>query len=618
MKTPPTLTPKQRTVLVFAASSLLALGLIFWPHLGELRPTSSPQLQPFIFPSALDHPAITATGWAQVPEGMGLTPGQTASLHLSVTRDPKKQFILDLPLSQHVAAFVTVQGDGEAVRFQVDAQKADALDLTDFAAGAREIQLQIEFRDTRASGPAAVALQKLVLIQQKRLFPLDIAAFFVGSFVLILLILRTALSTEQEVLIAGVAGLIGWTVVYACVPIAMQDLSEETFFVLLAGLLRRWHTQGELGRPGLAVEQLSALAILLVALNARWEEAAKIYSRSLDPDPQTYLELAANSHFFVDTEFREPLYIFAAKVGGWVFGPTPMGMRMTTILLSLGVIALTWRAGRDLFSAPVGLLAAAFLALNRNFLYINIRGYRLELYAALALAFFWFCFGKKGWSVKRRTIGLAVAASLLCLTRANTYSALFVMLVFVYLRNGWSKGLMAVCLLTPLVALGPSMIYWSQKYGDPMIAVNKHLKYYRNIEFADHPEVPREGDPYRGPDTNGADYFLLKWHKPHRTVLNIVLGLFRIFLGDYGWRFLFLGSSLVMGLSVLGLVRWAFTDRWPFLIWLLLFSAPVAFFVEISLDFRLTMHILPVLGFAIGDFLQTFWGYFRAERDLDA
>jgi hypothetical protein len=192
------------------------------------------------------------------------------------------------------------------------------------------------------------------------------------------------------------------------------------------------------------------------------------------------------------------------------------------------------------------------------------------------------------------------------------------MLVLVFLRNRWPKRMLAVVAVVPLLAMVPSMIYWQQKFGDPMLAVNQHLKYYRNIEFADHPSVPAEGGPYRGPDTDSVRYFLTQWHTPAQTVSNIASGLYQIFGGEYGWRYVFLGSSLLMGLCLLGLARWALTSQWLLLAWLFLLSAPVAFFQPISLDFRLILHILPLLGLAAGDFLQAFWGYFRVQTAASA
>jgi hypothetical protein len=171
----------------------------------------------------------------------------------------------------------------------------------------------------------------------------------------------------------------------------------------------------------------------------------------------------------------------------------------------------------------------------------------------------------------------------MCLTRTNSFSTLVVMLLFVYWNNGWNKKLLAAAIVIPLVVQFPSFIYWQQNYGDPMVAVNKHLKYYRNIEFVDHKLVPQGDDPYRGPETNSIKYFLTEWHTPGETSTNIMSGLQSIYIGGYGWEFIFRGL----------------------LLWMFLVSAPVAFFHSISLDFRLILHILPFLGMAFGDALVT-------------
>jgi hypothetical protein len=603
---------------VLPGLAFLAILAVFWPDFRDLGPLDTPRLHQILFPDALKDGSVTGNGWLLQPGGLALRPGDSGTIRLEAARNPGKQLIVDLSVEDHVGAFLTVQAEDPPFRFQVDNQHADSTDITRLLGDATKFSLELECSDGREAGDPALAVRKVVLIEQRPLFPLPVLAFFLGSFLVIFFLSRTALRTEFEVRIAFAASLVGWVVLHALTPEAMRNLSQEVFLLLLGLLGWRWLARKEFKASSRAVEGLAGLAILLLALNERWEEMGKLTTRTLDPDPAAYLELAGQSRFFFDSEFREPLFVFCAKAGGWLFGATPMGLRITTLLLSLLAVGLTWRVGRDLFSPPVGLFAAAFLALNRNFVYINIRGYRIELFTALTLAFLWFCLGKRDWRPGRRTLALALTGALVCLTQTNSFLTLVAMLVLVFLRNRWPKRMLAVVAVVPLLAMVPSMIYWQQKFGDPMLAVNQHLKYYRNIEFADHPSVPAEGGPYRGPDTDSVRYFLTQWHTPAQTVSNIASGLYQIFGGEYGWRYVFLGSSLLMGLCLLGLARWALTSQWLLLAWLFLLSAPVAFFQPISLDFRLILHILPLLGLAAGDFLQAFWGYFRVQTAASA
>jgi len=614
---PPNLVPSKNQAII-AGLLLLAMAVIFWPDLGHLRRMEIPQVRSVNLPNALADGSVSGEGWKTTPEGLALSPGGTATLRLEFPLAVGRQVILDLGIEEHLDTFLTVTADAPPFRFRVVNERADAIDITRLLGDAESCRLELECADSRESGGANLAIGRIAFIEQTPLFPLPVLAFFLASLGVVYLLLKTLASSEKEALIAFIASVVGWVVIHTVAPDAMRTLSRELFFGLAGILVWRWYVLKELSASGRRLEPIALLAVLLIALDERWEEMGRLLTRTLDPDPANYLELAQRSRFFFDSEFREPLFVFCAKLGTWVSGGTPMGLRTVTLLLSLAVIAVTWLVGRELFSRPVGLFAAAFLAFNRNFVYINIRGYRLELFTLLSVLFLWFCLGRRDWLPRRRTLALAAVGALLCLTRLNTFSVLAVMLVFVFLRNGWPKRMMAVAVCLPLLATVPSMIYWQQKYGDPMLAVNRHLKYYRNLEFAEHPSVPKEGGPYRGPDTDSVRYFLTEWHSPAKTASNIAAGLYHIFLGDYGWKLVFTGSTLLMGLCILGLARWAFTPHWPMLFWLFLLSAPVAFFEPIALDFRLILHILPILGFAAGDFLQAFWDYFRTQQDTSA
>ena len=563
------------------AGGLVASIVIFWNDLGKLRRTENVRKE-------------TQATWK-------LKPGDRDQSNGIITRTEHERVMVEVSPIENVKAVMTITNGSNETSVLLNDQKGDGVDITGLIPAGEQTQIRLAVSDPRLGGEPRET--NLIVVRIHALFPLDLfACYCAGAFVMYLL-LHSALNTPLERAVGFLAAIGCLSVLHAALPEDLRLFAKEIFLALAALLLWRWQ-RAELLTT--CRSELLALGVLLVmAFLMRWEQLVELHAATLDNDPQTYLEIAGRSSYFIDTEFREPLFLTLVKVGGWFFGHSATGLRLTTIGLSLIVLVMTWLTGRELFNRPVGLLAAAFVAFNGNFIYINVRGYRLELFALLGLAFVLLCFGKKDWPQKKRSIWLAVVGSLMCLTRTNSFSTVVVMLLFVYWNNGWNKRLLAAAIAIPLIVQIPSFIYWQQKYGDPMVAVNKHLKYYRNIEFVDHELVPKGDDPYRGPETNSIKYFLTEWHTPGETITNIMSGLQSTYIGDYGWEFIFMGSTLMMGLAILGWLRWFLTKNRGLLLWMFLVSAPVAFFHSISLDFRLILHILPFLGMAFGDALVT-------------
>ena len=617
MSLPGNLSTRQQQI-VLVISTLVGLLLFFRADLPLLTlGTSPPQIKRFQFPESLRLENVQANGWRLQEDGLALAPGQRALLQLSLSRRKGDKFLfdVDLPSREKIGAKMEVRVRGQAVPVPVEKLGIDPIDLTFYLQNAEQFDLKIELADQRTSGSPRVLLGYLDTISQQGLFPASLLAYTLANFFLTYLLLKTFNPSKSEAAFAYPFTVVGWLIMQAAVSESLRLFTPQVFYLLVAAVLIRLKQLGRLGDSKALIEKLCGVAILLIALDARWVQVEKLQARVLDPDPTTYLHLAQNASYFIDTEIREPLFIFMVKLGGWLFGATHFGMRLTTLAASMAVLALIWRAGRDVFSPVVGLFGTLAMALHRNFIYVNIRGYRLEIYAGLLLLFFWFWFGKKDWSYRKRTLSLSITASLLALTRANSLSTMIVMLVIAWLVNRWPVRLLIPVVICPFIALIPSMIYWNHNYGDPMVAVNIHLKYYRNIEFSEHPDVPKDGNSYRGPDTNSIGYFLTEWHTPSQTISNIGTGLYEIYFGRYGWKYLFHGSYFMMALCLLGLARWLFAGRWLVLVWLFLLSAPVAFFQPISLDFRLILHILPLLGFAIGDFLQSLVDFWRTKSE---
>lgn len=120
---------------------------------------------------------------------------------------------------------------------------------------------------------------------------------------------------------------------------------------------------------GLRAADLWTLTVFVVALGALfllrgrvletpyfWDEigyyipnAVSMYRNHLNPIPTLTIP-----------QSYPPLQPFSLVVGWWIFGFSIAGARIVVFVFTAAAIAATFRLGRELFSAPVGVAAAAF------------------------------------------------------------------------------------------------------------------------------------------------------------------------------------------------------------------------------------------------------------------
>jgi 4-amino-4-deoxy-L-arabinose transferase-like glycosyltransferase len=92
------------------------------------------------------------------------------------------------------------------------------------------------------------------------------------------------------------------------------------------------------------------------------------------------------SGFFYGSDL---LYSYAATAAAMVWSDHLLVVRLLSLLVSLGAVILTFLAGRSLFSARAGLLAAGFLALSPEAVLWGARARAYALEQLLALVAFW-------------------------------------------------------------------------------------------------------------------------------------------------------------------------------------------------------------------------------------
>ncbi|MCB1272297.1 MAG: glycosyltransferase family 39 protein [Microthrixaceae bacterium] len=181
-----------------------------------------------------------------------------------------------------------------------------------------------------------------------------------------------------------------------------------------------------------------------------------------DSDADQYLRLARNlvagegyALVFPELEmhataFRPPLYPFVLAGPSWLFGPDAIWpARVTSLLLSLGVVALTVvfvrRIAGNLAAVVAGCAVALMPSLLANDTITLSEPLGLLLILAVLIAL-----------DSRRPIWAGLAAGALVLTRPNAYLVVLIAAAFIWRYVGWKKALM--CLACAAVVVAPWLV----------------------------------------------------------------------------------------------------------------------------------------------------------------
>jgi len=174
-------------------------------------------------------------------------------------------------------------------------------------------------------------------------------------------------------------------------------------------------------------------------------------------------------------------YVEAALMA--LTGFDPLVARLPVLLLSLLTVVLSWWLGQRWFSQPVGLLAAALLALSPEAI---IWGGRARMYGPLQFSvlltvfLYWRCLAKDAhW---RRTLLFALSFLCALFLHAEAMLLLPVLVLIAFgaawpelrqggllaaLRRWWQTGLVAAWLVAGLGVLAE---LWFRKLGPPMVS----------------------------------------------------------------------------------------------------------------------------------------------------
>jgi hypothetical protein len=155
-----------------------------------------------------------------------------------------------------------------------------------------------------------------------------------------------------------------------------------------------------------------------------------------------------------------------------------------------------------------------------------------------------------------------------------------------------------------LVLIMPHLIHNKKEYGDFMYSANYHARFYRNLEFQGQPGFPSKEEvamnAYAGEPVTAFEY-IVQMHEWKDIVQRVLRGIGRVIFGT-DTRLFMLGHDMLFFLYLLGLFM-AIHKRWPVLLCLFLLNLTSYFLAgtrEFNFDFRLTMHVIPLVSILIG------------------
>ena len=344
--------------------------------------------------------------------------------------------------------------------------------------------------------------------------------------------------------------------------------------------------------------------IVLTGTLLRLLRFVSVREGGLNPDAMHFRELAIliqhGSYSYgsiIDTgaAYREPAFPLLLTVVFMIFGSSFDTMRLTTVLLSILLIPLTYKIGKETFCSSCGLLASFLVATNYHLIYSSTDGMREELFAALMIIFLYFSF--TAGENDENYLKAAFFSFLLCLVKYE--GVLIVLAVVLWLswrarsqgRRIPRKKISAILFFLILFFLF-IFTYGIVMSGDPFAASTLHGSYYYWYEF-----LAADMTIY-WPELGISMFeYLFVYHTPLELLQGVIWGLFVLFEIDlFGISFFW--SVLMM----FGILLASVEDRGVYLaIGLILVVPFLSFFGNIGASIRLFYSFIPIFSVLISN-----------------
>lgn len=373
---------------------------------------------------------------------------------------------------------------------------------------------------------------------------------------------------------------------------------------------------------------LCLAVILLFSFRQKIILLQEYSSKTLDPDAVHYRYIADHMQSPIDTEAREPLFIWLAKGMFLVFGSSDLNLRILTLILSMVCVILLFFLALRLFNPFVAIFATFLYGTNYWFSYSGVRGLRHELYTLIFLLLAWVLIPRvrekspNGNEVPNGPLSaesagkspvtwlwVGILGGLAFLSNLGFFSVMFALIVFFGIKKKWRIPHIFLSLFLALLMVSPYLVHCRVKYGEIFYANNMIARGMRNREFAGKPGFPTKMEVkenlYRGSQIKMSQ-FIFKLHSPKEILRRSAYGLHRIYSGEFPKYIYFYRSALLKLFYLIGLlelVRRVFCRRshpllasqsLDILVFYFLIGAPFSFFAGGDFDWRHVIHLAPL------------------------
>jgi len=355
---------------------------------------------------------------------------------------------------------------------------------------------------------------------------------------------------------------------------------------------------------------LMILILVILGFYLRWPKLVENVGYPLDPDAQGFLTIAQKEKGLFQTScdfapyIREPFFIWFIRSTFLIVGNrTDTALRFLTVILSLCVIPATYYAGKRWFDSFPAFLAALFSTVNPYFVSMSVRGLRMEL-SILSVLLLLTCLAQLSEKDKWSAVRLGIAAGVCALIRITSLSFAIPLTLYFGFRNKMKPLSLALSLGIPFILISPHLYFNYKARGDPLFSSNIHAQYYRNREFAGKPGFPAldevAKDPYAGEKISMREY-LFSLHSVPQVLQKTFKGLGNIFLRSYVRGGLFGYNKIFFLFYLFGCAVTLFSRRWEWLMIAVILEIPSAFLASMGLDWRLALHISPLIYLFTGN-----------------
>src|SRR4029453_811525 len=204
-------------------------------------------------------------------------------------------------------------------------------------------------------------------------------------------------------------------------------------------------------------------------------------------DPLNYLALARDMRSFYTASGREPVFPGVTRGFLVLLGGRDVAVSFASAAASVLAIYVTYLLGTAAFSPIVGLLAAFWLAIERDVISWSPDRWRDDTFMLVVTLAAWRLVRLRQDPGRAPAIWAGVAAAAATLTRITALTFVVPALCWIVVeaprpeRGLRVRASVLACAVT-LLLVGPYLASCAMEFGDPFYAINYHTRYYRSAE----------------------------------------------------------------------------------------------------------------------------------------